>query len=127
MDATGGVRKAGIVEALAWLPRPKTEKWPLGVWDVDAIAHGTMFVSVFAPRTTDFQTPHTQDELYLVVSGRGLFLANNIQYSFEPGDVLFVPAGVEHRFIEFTPDFATWVVFYGPPGGEGEKAANESS
>lgn len=27
-------------------------------------------------------------------------------------------AGAEHRFVEFTPDFATWVVFWGPPGGE---------
>jgi mannose-6-phosphate isomerase-like protein (cupin superfamily) len=118
MDPAVGVRKAGMAEALARLPQPKTEKWPLGVWDTDTIAHGTMSVSVFAPRTTDFQTPHTQDELYFVISGSGLFVAHNIQYSFEPGDVLFVPAGVEHRFVEFTPDLATWVVFYGPQGGE---------
>jgi hypothetical protein len=32
--------------------------------------------------------------------------------------VLFVPAGHEHRFEDFTPDFATWVIFYGPDGGE---------
>jgi hypothetical protein len=32
--------------------------------------------------------------------------------------VLFVPAGIEHRFIKFTEDFVTWVVFYGPKGGE---------
>jgi mannose-6-phosphate isomerase-like protein (cupin superfamily) len=118
MDPTGGVRKAGIAEALARLPQPKTDKWPLGIWDIDAIAHGTMSVSVFAPKTTDFQTPHVQDELYVVMSGTGVFVANNIQYSFAPGDVLFVPAGIEHRFVEFTPDFATWVIFYGPQGGE---------
>ncbi len=118
MDPTGGVRKAGIAEALARLPRPKTDKWPLGIWDIDAIAHGTMSVSVFAPKTTDFQTPHVQDELYVVMSGTGVFVANNIQCSFAPGDVIFVPAGIEHRFVEFTPDFATWVVFYGPLGGE---------
>lgn len=35
-----------------------------------------------------------------------------------PGDLLFVPAGVVHRFEEFTDDFATWVMFYGPEGGE---------
>jgi mannose-6-phosphate isomerase-like protein (cupin superfamily) len=118
MDPTGGVRKAGIAEALARLPQPRTDKWPLGIWDIDAIAHGTMSVSVFAPKTTDFQTPHVQDELYVVMSGTGVFVANNIQYSFVPGDVLFVPAGIEHRFVEFTPDFATWVIFYGPQGGE---------
>ena len=118
MDPTGGVRQAGHAEALARLPQPRTDKWPLGIWDIDAIAHGTMSVSVFAPKTTDFQTPHVQDELYIVMSGTGLFVANNIQYGCAPGDVLFVPACIEHRFVEFTPDFATWVVFYGPQGGE---------
>jgi len=33
--------------------------------------------------------------------------------------MLFVPAGVEHRFENFSDDFATWVIFYGPEGGEG--------
>ena len=32
--------------------------------------------------------------------------------------VLFVPAGVEHRFDDFSDDFAAWVVFFGPKGGE---------
>ena len=39
---------------------------------------------------------------------------------FGPGDVLFVPAGVTHRFENFTADLTVWVVFYGPEGGEGE-------
>jgi uncharacterized protein YjlB len=37
---------------------------------------------------------------------------------FGPGDALFVAATVEHRFEDFSDDFATWVVFYGPRGGE---------
>jgi mannose-6-phosphate isomerase-like protein (cupin superfamily) len=37
---------------------------------------------------------------------------------FDVGDVLFVRAGNEHRFENFTDDFATWVIFYGPDGGE---------
>jgi hypothetical protein len=32
--------------------------------------------------------------------------------------VLFVAAGVPHRFEEFSRDFAAWVVFWGPKGGE---------
>ncbi len=31
---------------------------------------------------------------------------------------LFVPAHATHRFEEFTDDFAAWVVFWGPQGGE---------
>jgi mannose-6-phosphate isomerase-like protein (cupin superfamily) len=38
--------------------------------------------------------------------------------AFRTGDLLFVPAGVIHRFEEFTDDFCTWVMFYGPEGGE---------
>ncbi|MEO8164540.1 MAG: cupin domain-containing protein, partial [Betaproteobacteria bacterium] len=33
-------------------------------------------------------------------------------------DMLFVPAGVPHRFEMFTDDFCVWVMFYGPEGGE---------
>ncbi len=43
---------------------------------------------------------------------------SEVRQPFGPGDILHVPAGVEHRFEEFTDDFATWVVFYGPEGGE---------
>ena len=35
-----------------------------------------------------------------------------------PGDLLFVAAGTEHHFAEFTEDFTVWVIFYGPQGGE---------
>ena len=38
---------------------------------------------------------------------------------FEAGEVLFAAAGVEHCFEDFTTNFATWVFFYGPEGGEG--------
>jgi mannose-6-phosphate isomerase-like protein (cupin superfamily) len=54
-----------------------------------------------------------------VVSGSGTFLHGETRVRFGPGDLLFVPAGVVHRFEEFSADFATWVLFYGPEGGEG--------
>ena len=107
-----------LADALAKLPLPATTKWPLGVWDTEVMAHGTMSVEIFAPKETDFQTPHDQDELYIVVSGSGEFVANGEPHHFSPGDVLFVPAGMEHRFTTFSQDFVTWVVFYGPKGGE---------
>jgi len=80
--------------------------------------HGTMKVEYYAPREKDLQTPHRQDELYIVASGSGIFYNDGQRMPFNAGDVLFVPAGKEHRFEDFTPDFATWVIFYGPQGGE---------
>jgi mannose-6-phosphate isomerase-like protein (cupin superfamily) len=44
------------------------------------------------------------------------------RHCFGPGDLLFVRAGVEHRFEEFSDDLAVWVSFYGPDGGEQEDA-----
>ena len=80
-----------------------------------------MSVEIYRPLKTDLQTPHAQDELYVVMSGSGEFFKGGRQTPFNPGDMLFVPAGVEHRFENFTDDFVTWVIFYGPGGGEKEK------
>ena len=85
---------------------------------IKLIEHGSMSVEIYRPVKTDRQTPHLQDELYVIISGKGEFFNNGEQFSFSPGDVLFVPAGIEHRFENFTEDFATWVIFYGPNGGE---------
>lgn len=77
-----------------------------------------MWAGIYAPRDTDSQTPHEQDEVYIVVSGKGEFVRGGERVSFAPGDLLFVPAQMEHRFEDFSDDLAVWVVFYGPPGGE---------
>lgn len=37
---------------------------------------------------------------------------------FNPGDFLFVPAGMPHRFYDFGDSMMTWVMFYGPESGE---------
>lgn len=79
---------------------------------------GSLQIEYFAPKGTDTQQPHVQDELYIIVSGSGIFFRNGEKLSFTAGDVLFVPAGMVHRFENFSPDFATWVLFYGPEGGE---------
>lgn len=80
--------------------------------------HGSLQVEIYRPVGADRQTPHRRDELYVVIAGRGLFVCDGARQPFEPGEVLFVPAGAEHRFEEFSEDFATWVIFYGPDGGE---------
>lgn len=82
------------------------------------LRHGSMRVGLYAPRGIDSQSPHKQDELYIVISGTGEFLKSEQRFPFKAGDVLFVEAGVAHRFENFSDDFATWVVFWGPHGGE---------
>jgi mannose-6-phosphate isomerase-like protein (cupin superfamily) len=81
-------------------------------------AHGSLEVEIYAPRGVDSQQPHTRDEVYVVVAGRGKFFCDGETRDFGPGELLFVPAGMEHRFIDFSDDLVTWVLFYGPEGGE---------
>ncbi len=80
--------------------------------------HGTLQIELYKPDKIDDQSPHKQDEVYVIVSGNGAFLNNGIITNFTAGDFLFVPAGVEHRFLNFSSDFVTWVIFYGPENGE---------
>jgi mannose-6-phosphate isomerase-like protein (cupin superfamily) len=71
-----------------------------------------MYVEVYQPKKVDLQKPHDQDEIYVVISGSGTFLNDGQRRPFAAGDLIFVPAGVVHRFEDFTDDFATWVIFY---------------
>jgi len=85
--------------------------------------HGTLALEIYAPRGTDPQQPHRRDELYVVVAGSGTFFCDGARTPFAAGDALFVPAGAAHRFEDFSADFAVWVIFYGPDGGEGAAAS----
>lgn len=86
---------------------------------VEPLKHGTMRFGLYGPRQRDLQKPHRQDELYVIVSGSGDFVKNGERRPFKPHDAIFVEAGAEHRFEDFTPDFLAWVIFWGPEGGEG--------
>lgn len=89
-----------------------------GVPFAEVFRHGSLQVEIYKPEGVDRQMPHTRDEVYVVISGSGHFVNGDTRQPFEAGEVLFVPAGVVHRFEDFTDDFATWVFFYGPEGGE---------
>jgi mannose-6-phosphate isomerase-like protein (cupin superfamily) len=104
--------KLTVPEALRRLPGPAGERY------VELFTHGTLSVELYAPRGHDPQKPHTRDEVYVVVQGSGQFLNGGQRHPFGPGDLLFVPAGVTHRFEDFTPDLVVWVIFYGSEGGE---------
>ena len=99
------------VSAEAQLPGPG------GLPFVELFRRGPLSVELFAPRGVDTQNPHAQDELYIVANGHGEFVNGPRRHEFGPGDVMFVPAGVAHRFENFSDDFLVWVVFCGPQGG----------
>lgn len=84
----------------------------------EVMRRGSMSAELYQPQGHDHQQPHTQDELYVVISGHGDFINGDTRHPFGPGDLIMVPAGVAHRFVDFSADFCTWVVFYGPQGGE---------
>jgi mannose-6-phosphate isomerase-like protein (cupin superfamily) len=68
----------------------------------------------YAPKGRDSQVPHDRDEVYVVISGTGFFMREAERVAFAPGDVLYAAAHEAHRFEDFSADFATWVMFYGP-------------
>jgi mannose-6-phosphate isomerase-like protein (cupin superfamily) len=114
-------RRVTVAEAMERLPGQG------GVRFAEVLEHGSLVVEIYAPRGTDPQTPHTRDEVYVVVHGTGEFVNGPESKSFGPGDVLFVPAGVEHRFERFTEDLIVWVIFYGPEGGEAALAERQGA
>lgn len=83
-----------------------------------AFKSGSMLLEVYVPQFIDTQSTHDFDELYLVISGEGTFQSEGSSMAFSPGTAICVPAGVPHRFKDFSTDFATWVIFWGPRGGE---------
>jgi mannose-6-phosphate isomerase-like protein (cupin superfamily) len=101
-----------LAQVHASIPGPSGERSTL------VLKRGTCDVKLARPIPPNEQAPHTQDELYIIVRGRGILLHDGKRDSFETGDLLFVAAGVEHRFEGFTEDFAIWRIFYGALGGE---------
>ena len=92
---------------------------PAGEHSVSVLQRGSLNLKLSFPVPPNQQTPHAQDEIYVIMRGRGVLFHDGKRDAFEPGDVMFVAAGTEHRFEDFTEDLAVWVIFYGPSGGEG--------
>jgi mannose-6-phosphate isomerase-like protein (cupin superfamily) len=112
MDRFDVARRVAADDALQSVPDSQGRRFS------EVFRHGTLSVEIYAPVDRDPQKPHTRDEAYIVISGTGIFVSDRGRQAFGPGDFLFAPAGVEHRFEVFSKDFATWVLFYGPEGGE---------
>lgn len=103
-----------IREALATLPGRDPENRHYEV----LFLRGSAELLVYAPVKVDDQEIHDRDEFYFITSGTGKFFDGEKLIDVEPGTALFVAAGVEHRFVDFSDDLTMWVLFYGPTGGE---------
>ena len=112
MERFDTIRSVRRADALRRIPGPQAER------SQEVFRHGGLQVKVYSPVGSDPQSPHSRDEAYVVIAGSGKFVSDAGRQPFGPGDFLFAPAGVSHRFVEFTDGFAVWVFFYGPEGGE---------
>ncbi len=63
---------------------------------------------------TDDQTPHHEDEIYVVMNGRAVLDTSDGRAEVSSGSVIYVPAGEEHTFTEITEDL-TLLVIFAPP------------
>jgi mannose-6-phosphate isomerase-like protein (cupin superfamily) len=108
--ARSGVFRLGSARAL--IPGPAGEH------SAGVLRRGTLNLKLSVPVRPNQQSPHDQDEIYVIVAGRGVLVHGGERDEFGPGDAMFIAAGTEHHFEDFTDDLAVWVIFYGPTGGE---------
>ncbi|MBI3897152.1 MAG: cupin domain-containing protein [Gammaproteobacteria bacterium] len=92
-------------QRLAATPKPD---WLVAFDNTDCL------VEYWAPRDPDTQEPHDRDEVYVIIAGDADFDMNGQRRAVVDGDLIFVPAGMPHRFVRFSADLAMWVVFFGP-------------
>ena len=95
--------------------RARSQKAYLEFLRVPALSMGVYFLPAGG---TDPQRPHREDEVYYVVSGRGTARVAGEDRPVAPGALVFVGAGVEHRFHTITEDL-TLLVFFAPAESEG--------
>ncbi|WP_436498709.1 cupin domain-containing protein [Actinokineospora sp. HUAS TT18] len=76
----------------------------------DRLSAGTYLIPAGG---VDNQTPHREDEIYLVTAGKARVVTGSGEADVEPGDLIFVPAGEPHRFVDVTEDLAL-LVFFAP-------------
>ena len=81
---------------------------------ISAMSAGVYVLSAGSP---DPQSPHKEDEMYYVIRGRGHMRAGSEDQTVTEGSVIFVAAGVEHRFYEITEEL-TVLVFFAPAESE---------
>jgi mannose-6-phosphate isomerase-like protein (cupin superfamily) len=95
-----------LEDAIARLGKPRQEIF------TNLMKNGTMQVQYYAPKKSEACQAKERDEIFVIASGFTTFYRNGERMPCKAGDVLFVAAGIERRFENFTEDFAAWVVQY---------------
>jgi mannose-6-phosphate isomerase-like protein (cupin superfamily) len=104
------------------------QAWDLGEIDAERAADGRLYreflrvpdlsagLYVLEAGASDPQSPHSEDELYYIVAGRGAFTAGDETREVSSGSLVFVAATVPHRFHDIAERLEILVVF-GPAEG----------
>ncbi|MDQ6917729.1 MAG: cupin domain-containing protein [Candidatus Dormibacteraeota bacterium] len=71
-------------------------------------------LAVWPKGVTDRQQPHAEDEVYYVIEGAGRIRVGDEDHAVKSGSLVFVAAGVEHRFHAIEADLRV-LVFWAPP------------
>ena len=112
MSTTDRSHVIRLVEAQTAIPDSANKR------SVRVLQRGTLDVLLGMPERPGEQTSHDQDEVYIVVRGRGVLFHDGKRDAFGPGDFLFVAAATGHRFEDFSDDLLVWRIFYGAKCGE---------
>jgi mannose-6-phosphate isomerase-like protein (cupin superfamily) len=83
---------------------------------IDFLASDKLSVglAIWQRGATDRQQPHREDEVYYVISGRGAIRVGDEDRPMQSGSLVFVAAGVEHRFHSIEEELRV-LVFWAPP------------
>jgi mannose-6-phosphate isomerase-like protein (cupin superfamily) len=90
--------------------REKSKKLYLEFLKVPDLSMG---IYVLPAGGTDPQSPHTEDEVYYVVSGRAQILVANENRDVQAGSIVYVEKNVAHRFHSIEEEL-TILVFFAP-------------
>ena len=85
-----------------------------GYVDFLASTEPSVGLAVWPAGSIDRQQPHKEAEVYYVISGRGSIRVADEDRPVKPGSLVFVAAGVEHRFHDIEEDLRV-LVFWAPP------------
>ena len=107
MATTQGTMAAFALVKVIEERRAKGEAW-LEFFRVPALSLG---LYVLPAGGEDPQSPHGQDEIYYVVSGKATLRVNGEDTPAVPGAILYVAAEAEHRFHTIEEELMLLVVF----------------